>query len=256
MLGGHNIAEDGGCASTLKALDSELIGIPPGVVAPLPSATTSRTVMDDGCDALPSSHPFQSNHAPAAANVATKQSMADAAPVPPKIDGMQEPRTVSRNASPQLPANIGHDVAVESNSSAASNGTILSESGHPPKDTNPKESLAKTREANDRLATHGIAKDLLGGANAQHSSTFTTCPHPEAAVGNLETCGSQWSGQQPCEVSHDSSSHSSIVSKIPLFHFIIISWHRLLSLMLIPYGGERRTRHTKSYTENQILAAL
>jgi hypothetical protein len=58
MPGGHNIAEDGGCASTLKALDGELIGIPPGVVALLPLATTSCTVIDNGCDTLPSLHPF------------------------------------------------------------------------------------------------------------------------------------------------------------------------------------------------------
>jgi hypothetical protein len=51
-----------------------------------------------------------------------------------------------------------------------------------------KETLAKAREANNRVETNGIAKDLLGGANAQHSSTFSTCPHPAAAMDNLKAC--------------------------------------------------------------------
>jgi hypothetical protein len=224
---GNDNAEDGSCASALKALDGELIGIPPGAVALLPSATTSHAVTHDDCDSLPSSHPFQSDYAQAIPNVATEQSVADAAPALPKIDKTHERRTVSRNVSPHPPGNIGHVVAVESNSSAASNGTILSESDHRPEDTNPcnpldsgaleadpKDTSAEAGEANDRLTTDGIAKDVLGKVNSQHSSTFTTCPHPEAAVDKLEACESQWNGQQPREVGHDSPSHSSTVSMV------------------------------------------
>ncbi|KAH2643816.1 hypothetical protein KXW41_008558, partial [Aspergillus fumigatus] len=162
------------------------------------------------------------DNAQSVANLASEQSVADAAPVPPKIEGTQERATVSRNVSPQPPADIGHSVAVEGNTCAASNGTLVVESDQRPKDTipcnlsdsgaliaGPKETLAKTREANDRVETDGIAKDLLRGANAQHSSTFSTCPHPAAAMDNLEACEVQENGQQPCEVGHDSSNHSS-----------------------------------------------
>jgi hypothetical protein len=234
MQGSDNIAKDGSSASTLKAMDGELIGIAPGAVSPLPSASSSHAVTDDDCDALLSSHPFQSDYARSVANLATEQSVADAAPVPPKIEGTQERATVSRNVSPQPPADIGHSVDVEGNTCAASNGTLVAESDQRPQDTipcnvsdsgaliaGPKETLAKAGEANDRLETDGIAKGLLGGANTQHSSAFSTCPHPAAAMDNLESCELQENGQQPCEVGHDSSSHSSTVSttSFPLHHY-------------------------------------
>jgi hypothetical protein len=236
MQGRDNIAKDGSSASTLKAIDGELIGIAPGAVSLLPSTTSSHAVTDDDCDALLSSHSFQSDNARSVANLASEQSVADAAPVPGKIEGTQERATVSRNVSPQPPADTGHSVAVEGNTCAASNGTLVVESDQRPKDTipcnlsdsgaviaGPKETLAKAREANDRVETDGIAKDLLGGANAQHSSTFSTCPHPAAAMDNLEACELQENGQQPCEVGHDSSSHSSTVSttSFPLHHYLL-----------------------------------
>ncbi|KAF4219065.1 hypothetical protein CNMCM5878_003920 [Aspergillus fumigatiaffinis] len=218
MQGSDNIAKDGSSASTLKALDGELVGIAPGAVSLLPSATSSHAVMDDGCDALLSSPPSQSDNARAVANLAAERSMADAAPVPPKIDGAQERMTESRNVFAQPPADIGDSAAVEGNTYAASNGTLVVESDQRPEGTipldsgaliaGPKEALAKAEEENGRLITDGIAKDLLGGANAQHSSTYSTCPHPAAVVENLEACESQENGQQPCEVGDDSSSHS------------------------------------------------
>jgi hypothetical protein len=193
--------------------------------------------------------------------------MADAAPVPPEIDGTQERTTVSRNVSPQPPADIGDSVAVEGNTCAASSGTLVVESDQRPEDAipctsldsgaliaGPKEALAKSREATDRLKADGIAEDLLREANAQHSATFSTCPHPVAAVDNLEACKIQENGQQSCEVGHDSSSDSSTVSII-LFSLSSLS-HGTDCRLLVPYGGERETRHTKGYIECQTLAAL
>ncbi|KAK9595369.1 hypothetical protein V6Z93_005134 [Aspergillus fumigatus] len=146
---------------------------------------------------------------------------------PPKIEATQERATVSRNVSPQPPADIGHSVAVEDNTCAASNGTLVVESDQRPEDTipcdpvdagaliaGPKEALAKAEEENDHLIPDEIAKVLLGGANAQHSSTFSTCPNPAAAMDNLEACELQENGQQPCEVGHDSSSHSSTNARL------------------------------------------
>lgn len=72
MQGRDNIAGDSCSASTLKALDSELIGIVPGAVLLLPLATSSHAVTDDDCDALLSLHCFQSDNARAIANLATK----------------------------------------------------------------------------------------------------------------------------------------------------------------------------------------
>ncbi|KAH2060206.1 hypothetical protein KXX03_006328, partial [Aspergillus fumigatus] len=199
MQGRDNIAKDGSSASTLKAMDGELIGIAPGAVSLLPSTTSSHAVTDDGY----------------------------AAPVPPKIEATQERATVSRNVSPQPPVDIGHSVAVEDNTCAASNGTLVVESDQRPEDTipcdpvdagaliaGPKEALAKAEEENDHLIPDEIAKLLLGGANAQHSSTFSTCPNPAAAMDNLEACELQENGQQPCEVGHDSSSHSSTNARL------------------------------------------
>jgi hypothetical protein len=230
MQGRDSIAKEGSTSSTLKALDGELIGIAPGAVSLLPSATSSHAVMDNDSDALLSSPPFQSGNARAVANLATERSMADAAPVPPKVDGTQERTTVSRNVSPQPPSDIGDSAAVEGTACAASNTTLVVESDQRPEDTipcdpldsgaliaGPKEALAKAEEANDRLITDGIAKDLLWGANAQPSSTDSTGPRPAAAVENLEACELQDNGQQPCEVGVDSSSHSSAVSMILLF---------------------------------------
>ncbi|KAH2164954.1 hypothetical protein KXV74_006386, partial [Aspergillus fumigatus] len=227
MQGRDNIAKDGSSASTLKAMDGELIGIAPGAVSLLPSTTSSHAVTDDGCDALLSSHSFQSDNAQSVANLASEQSVADAAPVPPKIEATQERATVSRNVSPQPPADIGHSVAVEDNTCAASNGTLVVESDQRPEDTipcdpvdagaliaGPKEALAKAEEENDHLIPDEIAKLLLGGANAQHSSTFSTCPNPAAAMDNFEACELQENGQQPCEVGHDSSSHSSTNARL------------------------------------------
>lgn len=161
--------------------------------------------MDNDCDALLSLHHFQSDNARAVANLTIERSMADAAPVPPKTDRMQEWTTVSRNISPQPPADIGDGVAVEGNTCAASSRTLVVENDQHPEDAipchssdsgaliaGPKEDLAKAREVNDRLKADGIAKDTLGGANAQHSST---CPHPAAAVDNLEVCELQDNGQ-------------------------------------------------------------
>lgn len=160
--------------------------------------------------------------------------MADAAPVPPKIKGTQERVTVSRNVSPQLPADIRYSIAVKGNTCTALNGTLVVESNQRLKDTipcnlldsgaliaGPKETLAKAREVNDCLETNGIAKDLLQGANAQHSSTFSTCPH--LVMDNLEACKVQENGQQLCKVGHDSSSHSSTVSttSFPLYHYLL-----------------------------------
>lgn len=236
MQGRDNIAKDGSSTSTLKAIDGELIRITSGAVSLLPSTTSSHAVTDDNYDILLSSHCFQSNNAQSITNLASEQSMADAAPVPPKIKGTQERATVSRNISPQPPTNIRHSVAVKGNTCAASNGTLVIKSDQRPKDTipcnlsdsgaliaGPKETLAKTREANDRVETNGITKDLLQGANAQHSSTFSTCPHPAAAMDNLKACKVQENGQQPCEVSHNSSNHSSTVSttSFPLHHYLL-----------------------------------
>lgn len=236
MQGRDNIAKDGSSASTLKAMDGELIGIAPGAVSLLPSATSSHAVKDDDCDALLFSHSSQSGNARSVASLTTEQSVADAAPVPPKIEGTQERATVSRNVSPQPPADIGHSVAVEGITCAASNGTLVVESDQRREGTipcnlsdsgaliaGPKETLAKAREANGRLETDGIAKDLLGEANAQRSSAFPTCPHPVAATDNPEACELQKNGQQPCEVGHDSSSHSSTVSmtSFPLHHYLL-----------------------------------
>ncbi|KAI2839629.1 hypothetical protein CBS11350_7460 [Aspergillus niger] len=222
MRGRDNIAQDGSSASGLKALDGELIGIPPGAVSLLPSANTSHTVKADDCDALLSSHPTESDNDRTVAIAATERTVADAAPVAPKIDGTQERMIVSRNVSPQPPGDIGHVAAVEGNSCAASNGTLFSESNHSPEDTilwnpldsgalmgGPEETFAKARETNDRLTTHEITEDVLGGANARHSSPLPTCPHPAAGVGNLEACQLYDNGQQLCEVAYHSSSHIS-----------------------------------------------
>ncbi|GKZ63037.1 hypothetical protein AnigIFM49718_010768 [Aspergillus niger] len=225
MRGRDNIAQDGSSASGLKALDGELIGIPPGAVSLLPSANTSHTVKADDCDALLSSHPTESDNDRTVAIAATERTVGDAAPVAPKIDGTQERMIVSRNVSPQPPGDIGHVAAVEGNSCAASNGTLFSESNHSPEDTilwnpldsgalmgGPEETLAKARETNDRLTTHEITEDVLGGANARHSSPLPTCPHPAAGVGNLEACQLYDNGQQLREVAYHSSSHISTLT--------------------------------------------
>lgn len=51
--------------------------------------------------------------------------MADAALILPKIKGTQERVIVSRNISPQLPADIGHSIAVKGNTCAALNRTLV-----------------------------------------------------------------------------------------------------------------------------------
>lgn len=105
---------------------------------------------------------------------------------------------MSRNISPQPPADIGDGVAVKGNTCAASSRTLVIKNNQHPEDAipchssdsgaliaGPKEDLAKAREANNCLKADGITKDTLGGANAQHSSTY---PHPAAAVDNLKVC--------------------------------------------------------------------
>jgi predicted metal-dependent HD superfamily phosphohydrolase len=63
MQGRDNIAKDGSSASTLKAIDGELIGIALGAVSLLPLTTSSHAVTDNDCDALLSLHSFQSDNA-------------------------------------------------------------------------------------------------------------------------------------------------------------------------------------------------
>ncbi|KAF7137063.1 hypothetical protein CNMCM5793_006914 [Aspergillus hiratsukae] len=248
MQGRDNIAGDGSCAPTLKALDGELIGIPPRAVSLLPSATTSHAFIDDDCDAIPSSHPLQSENSYAAANVATERTVANAASVPPKVDGTQERATASRNLPPQLSAYIGHGIAVEGNTCATLKGTLFSESERGSEGkiscttldsgaliVAPKAALAKAIEGTESVSIHGIANERLEEASAQHYSTFSPCPHPTVPEDNLfEEYESQENRWQAYQVGHDSSSHSSIVSLILIRLHSFISWHTLLSLALVP----------------------